>query len=99
MNILKDVEIYFYYIMRKVQTSGLGLALKLIIVSHENESENNKTIRNGVIKMLESKMREITYIDKEEVPTLLGQLDQIANKEPQVADEVLQLIHKFHPNL
>ncbi|MBQ9271554.1 MAG: hypothetical protein IJ218_04760 [Alphaproteobacteria bacterium] len=85
--------------MRKVQTSGLGLALKLIIVSHENESENNKTIRNGVVKMLESKMREITFIDEEEVPVLIEQINKISAKEPIVAEEVLQLIKKFHPNL
>ncbi|MBR1825549.1 MAG: hypothetical protein IJ770_03075 [Alphaproteobacteria bacterium] len=79
--------------------SGLGLALKLITVSLESESENNKTIRTGVIKLLEKKMHEVTCIEAEEVPTLRKQLNQISAHEPEVAEKVEQLIKKFHPNL
>jgi len=85
--------------MTKFERSGLGLALKLIIVSLENDSQNNKTIRNGVIKLLEEKMHEVTSIEAEEVPELRKQLSKISAKEPRVADEVEQLIQKFHPHL
>lgn len=100
IHILKDSEIYFYYIyMAKTLNSGLGLALKLISVSLHNDSENNKTIRTGVIKLLEKKMHEVVSIDAEEVPALRKQLSGISAKEPRVAEEVEQLIKKFHPNL
>lgn len=83
----------------KEQTSGLGLALKLILVSLENDTETNKTIRKGVIKMLRDKMHEVTFIDENEVPKLRDQLKKISPHEPQVAEEVEQLIVKFHPSL
>lgn len=85
--------------MAKKMNSGLGLALKLISVSLHNDSENNKTIRTGVIKLLEKKMHEVTSIEEEEVPALRRQLSGISAKEPKVAEEVEQLIKKFHPNL
>lgn len=85
--------------MQKTETSGLSLALKLIKVSLDSDSDTNRTIRKGIIKMLRQKMHEVTYIDIAEVPILLKQIEQIAQQEPQVADEVKQLIQKFHPNL
>lgn len=85
--------------MVKTKTCGLGLALKLITVSLANDSEHNRTIRTGVIELLEKKMHEVTSIEAEEVPTLRKQLAKISAKEPKVAEEVEQLIKKFHPNL
>ena len=101
MNILKDSEnlLFYIYMMKKTETSGLSLALKLINVSLANDSENNKTIRSGVIKLLEKKMHEVTSIEAAEVPALRKQLSKISAKEPQIAEEVEQLIQKFHPNL
>ena len=85
--------------MTEKLNSGLGLALKLIRVSLESDSENNRTIRTGVIKLLEKKMHEVTSIEAEEVPALRQQLSRISTKEPRVAEKVEQLIQKFHPNL
>jgi len=41
----------------------------------------------------------VTSIEAEEVPELRKQLSKISAKEPRVADEVEQLIQKFHPHL
>lgn len=84
---------------KTTERSGLSLALKLIKVSLDSDSDTNRTIRKGVIKMLEQKMHEVTFIDKAEVPVLLKQIDQISQHEPHVAEEVKQLIQKFHPSL
>lgn len=85
--------------MIEKKTSGLGLALKLITVSLDYDTESNKTIRASVIRLLRQKMHEVTEIDANEVPTLRGRLKKISPHEPAVAEEVEQLIKKFHPNL
>ncbi len=81
------------------KTSGLLLPLRLISQSLKQESENSHVIRNGIIKMLEDKMGEVENIPLDEVPKIKTLLQKIAPAEPRVADEVSQMIEKFHPNL
>lgn len=81
------------------KTSGLLLPLRLISQSLKTESENSHVIRNGIVKMLEDKMGEVENIPIEEVPKIKTLLQKIAPVEPKVADEVSQMIEKFHPNL
>lgn len=80
-------------------TSGLLLPLKLISRSMKTESENSHVIRAGIIKMLEDKMDEVTSIPTEEIPKIKKLLTEISPVEPRVAEEVNQMIIKFHPNL
>ena len=84
--------------MEKI-TSGLLLPLKLISRSLKTESENSHAIRAGIIKMLEDKMDEVTSIPIEEIPKIRKLLTEISPVEPRVAEEVNQMIIKFHPNL
>ena len=84
--------------MEKI-TSGLLLPLKLISRSLNTESENSHAIRAGIIKMLEDKMDEVTSIPIEEIPKIRKLLTEISPVEPRVAEEVNQMIIKFHPNL
>ena len=84
--------------MEKI-TSGLLLPLKLISRSLKTESKNSHAIRAGIIKMLEDKMDEVTSIPIEEIPKIRKLLNEISPVEPRVAEEVNQMIIKFHPNL
>lgn len=85
--------------MSEKKTSGLLLPLKLISKSLLTESQNSFVIRTGIIKMLEDKMDEVTNIPLEEVPKIRKLLSTISPVEPRVADEINQMIAKFHPNL
>ena len=85
--------------MTEKKTSGLLLPLKLISKSLLTESQNSFVIRTGIIKMLEDKMDEVTNIPLEEVPKIRKLLSTISPAEPKVAEEVNQMIAKFHPNL
>ena len=81
------------------KTSGLLLPLKLISQSLKKNSKNSTVIRTGIVKMLEDKMDEVTCIPMEEVPKIRKLLTAISPTEPKVAEEVNQMIAKFHPNL
>ncbi len=81
------------------KSSGLLLPLKLICKSLQTESKNSVVIRTGIIKMLEDKMDEVTEVPQDEIPKIKKLLIPISAAEPKVAEEVQQLITKFHPNL
>lgn len=81
------------------KTSGLLLPLRLINQSLKTESKNSHVIRNGIVKMLEDKMDEVETIPVDEIPKIKTLLQKIAPAEPKVAEEVNQMIAKFHPNL
>ena len=92
-------KLFTYNMGTSKENSGLLLPLKLISKSLQTDSKNSTVIRHGIIKMLEDKMDEVTCIPTDEVPKIRKLLTTISPTEPKVAEEVNQLIEKFHPNL
>lgn len=83
----------------EVKTSGLLLPLRLISRSLKTDSKNTHIIRSEIVQMLEDKLGEVEVIPTEEIPKINELLVKIEPEEPKVADEVRQMIVKFHPNL
>lgn len=78
--------------------SGLVLPLKVLSLTAKG-SAACLIIRREAMPLVRRSLESVTYIPQSEVMVIRQYVDNIRSFDPVLADEVIQLVAKFHPNL
>lgn len=84
--------------MGKKQQSGLLLPLKLLSLT-TGGSVSSVKIRQEVMPLMRRNLEAVKFIPPEEVPQIREYAEKVRMFNPELADELTELIAKFNPKL
>ncbi|MBQ8480945.1 MAG: hypothetical protein IJ532_00225 [Alphaproteobacteria bacterium] len=84
--------------MRKKETSGLLLPLKLLSLT-TGGSVSSVKIRQEVMPLMRRNIEAVKFIPPEEVPLIREYAEKVKVFAPELAKELNSLVAKFNPNL